>query len=86
MEWKDSKLTEQGIKQAQRASRTWAVQLKESNMPAPESYYTSPLIRCCETAQETFSSLDLPQDRPFRPVVKEVSADHPLPLLLIQTK
>lgn len=41
-------------------------------MPAPEKYYTSPLYRCLQTANSTFSGLDLPADKPFKPVVKEL--------------
>lgn len=40
-------------------------------MPAPESYYTSPLSRCTITANLTFNGLDLPPSRPFVPTVKE---------------
>lgn len=31
--------------------------------------------RCCQTANLTFSGLELPSDRPFNPVIKEVSPD-----------
>jgi broad specificity phosphatase PhoE len=41
-------------------------------MPAPQTYYTSPLDRCCHTAQITFSNLTLPSDQPFVPTVKEL--------------
>jgi broad specificity phosphatase PhoE len=40
-------------------------------MPAPQSYYSSPLSRCLITANITFSDLPLPAKRPFVPVVKE---------------
>jgi broad specificity phosphatase PhoE len=42
-------------------------------MPAPQSYYVSPLWRCLETADITFASLDtdLPKDRPYKPLIKE---------------
>lgn len=46
-------------------------------MPVPESYYVSPLKRCCETAMETFSALSLPPERTFRPIVKEVRHEKP---------
>ena len=40
-------------------------------MPPPEKYYSSPLYRCLQTANLTFSSLDVPPDRSFKPLVKE---------------
>lgn len=40
-------------------------------MPAPQSYYTSPLSRCLVTANITFADLSLPASRPFAPTVKE---------------
>ena len=41
-------------------------------MPAPQSYYTSPLYRCLQTANISYAGLDLPANRPFVPVVKEL--------------
>lgn len=41
-------------------------------MPAPEKYYVSPLFRCLQTADITFAGLELPDERPFEPVVKEL--------------
>ena len=35
-------------------------------------YYTSPLHRCAATANLTFSGLELPENQPFVPVVKEL--------------
>jgi len=46
--------------------------LSASKIPAPESYYVSPLQRCLSTANYTFSGLSLPADRPFKPVIKEL--------------
>lgn len=43
-----------------------------SKIPAPESYYVSPLQRCLSTANHTFSGLSLPTDRPYKPVIKEL--------------
>jgi broad specificity phosphatase PhoE len=45
--------------------------LRTQHLPAPESYYTSPLTRCLQTAALTFDVLALPADRAFAPVVKE---------------
>ncbi|OOQ86498.1 phosphoglycerate mutase family protein [Penicillium brasilianum] len=69
--WLDAHLTEVGISQAQTAHDTWAQQL-ETGIPAPQSYYVSPLHRCCQTAQVTFEGLDLPLTSPFQPLVKEL--------------
>ena len=40
-------------------------------MPFFESYYSSPLSRCTVTANLTFGDIDLPEDMPFIPIVKE---------------
>lgn len=44
-------------------------------MPAPQSYYASPLYRTLDTCRLTFSGLSLPSDRPFRPLVKEMARE-----------
>lgn len=41
-------------------------------MPYFESYYSSPLTRCIETAQGTFANLTLPATHPFAPTIKEL--------------
>jgi broad specificity phosphatase PhoE len=46
--------------------------LQDQKIPAPESYYTSPLVRCLQTASLTFSGLSLPAARPFAPIIKEL--------------
>ncbi|KAJ5386081.1 hypothetical protein N7509_008622 [Penicillium cosmopolitanum] len=68
--WADARLTDVGISQAKAARAAWEEQLEHS-IPIPESYYVSPLIRCCATAQVTFDGLDMPLTKPFRPVIKE---------------
>lgn len=70
--WADPEVTAQGILQAIGARNFWASALVNASIPAPESYYSSPLIRSLETARLTFSNLSLPADRPFKPVVKEL--------------
>jgi broad specificity phosphatase PhoE len=40
-------------------------------MPYFESYYSSPLTRCVQTAQTTFGNLTFPPTHPFEPVIKE---------------
>ncbi|OAX85533.1 hypothetical protein ACJ72_00071 [Emergomyces africanus] len=69
--WSDAQLTETGIAQAIHARSTWAEQI-ENHIPFPQSYYSSPLDRCLQTANLTFNDLPLPPDRPFKPVVKEL--------------
>ncbi|KAJ5692944.1 hypothetical protein N7462_002367 [Penicillium macrosclerotiorum] len=69
--WVDAHLTELGIAQAQTAHEAWAQQI-ENDIPAPESYYVSPLHRCCQTAQVTFEGLAMPRTTPFQPLVKEL--------------
>ncbi|KAI4251340.1 MAG: hypothetical protein L6R42_008419, partial [Xanthoria sp. 1 TBL-2021] len=71
--WVDPHLTETGIQQAKAVNAFWKHQLAVAKTPAPERYYCSPLYRCLETANLTFTGLDLPADRPYKPVVKEVS-------------
>ncbi|KAI4209605.1 MAG: hypothetical protein LQ351_007502 [Letrouitia transgressa] len=71
-DWVDAHLTELGIQQALAANTFWKRQMAEQNIPMPQRYYTSPLYRCLETASRTFFNLDLPPDRPFKPVVKEL--------------
>lgn len=69
--WVDARLTDLGISQAQTARETWERQIKQG-IPSPQSYYVSPLNRCCQTAQVTFEDLDMPGTKPFRPLIKEV--------------
>lgn len=70
--WADAHLTDIGKQQALEVHAFWKQGLAEARIPAPESYYTSPFYRCLQTAQITFSGLDLPADRPFVPTVKEL--------------
>ncbi|CAK7275462.1 putative phosphoglycerate mutase pmu1 [Sporothrix epigloea] len=65
----DARLTPTGEAQAKKANRFWAGQLAEQKQPAPQSYYTSPLTRCLQTASITFDGLPLGQS--FIPTVKE---------------
>lgn len=69
--WDDALLTEAGIAQAEKANKFWKYELENQRIPAPQSYYSSPLRRCLYTANITFSGLDLPEDRPFVPTIKE---------------
>jgi broad specificity phosphatase PhoE len=73
--WVDARLTELGISQAKTAHGAWEKQIQRK-IPSPQSYYVSPLNRCCKTAQVTFEGLDMPLTAPFRPTIKEVSRTH----------
>ncbi|CEL02939.1 hypothetical protein ASPCAL04101 [Aspergillus calidoustus] len=69
--WFDAHLTDLGIEQARTAHNAWKTQIAHG-IPPPQSYYVSPLMRCCETARVTFEGVGLPGTEPFRPVVKEL--------------
>jgi len=69
--WSDALLTPLGEAQALKVNAFWRFMISEQNIPCPEAYYTSPLLRCLATARLTFSGLELPEDRPFRPLIKE---------------
>ncbi|KAF2186159.1 phosphoglycerate mutase family protein [Zopfia rhizophila CBS 207.26] len=72
--WSDAHLTDVGKGQAQDVRKLWKSLLPkdEGGFPAPESYYVSPLTRTIQTADITFHGLYLPDDRPYKPVVKEL--------------
>ncbi|KAK5114609.1 hypothetical protein LTR85_010186 [Meristemomyces frigidus] len=70
--WSDAHLTDVGKEQALEAHVFFGEQLAWAKMPAPERYYVSPLYRCLQTANLTFSGLKLPSERPFAPVIKEM--------------
>ncbi|QIX00877.1 hypothetical protein AMS68_006394 [Peltaster fructicola] len=67
----DAHLTEIGVQQALSANRFLREQFTKG-LPAPESYIVSPLHRCLQTAYLTYGDLDLPEDRPFKPLIKEL--------------
>ncbi|KAL2073622.1 hypothetical protein VTL71DRAFT_10948 [Oculimacula yallundae] len=69
--WSDALLTPLGESQALSANAFWRLQISDQKIPTPETFYTSPLLRCLATANLTFSGLDLPKDRPFIPTIKE---------------
>lgn len=71
--WVDANLTELGEGQAKDVHELWKEQLPKG-IPAPESYYVSPMRRAIQTADITFKELDLPSDRPYAPIGKEVWA------------
>jgi len=72
--WADANLTDLGEQQARDANQLWGTLLagEQGGIPPPESYYVSPLVRAIQTAAITFDHLDLPDNLPFKPVVKEL--------------
>ncbi|KAI3321098.1 phosphoglycerate mutase-like protein [Xylariaceae sp. AK1471] len=70
--WRDAHLTEAGLAQCSKANSFWKQTLAVEKIPAPQTYYSSPLIRSATTANLTFNGLALPKDRPFAPTVKEL--------------
>ncbi|KAI0969560.1 phosphoglycerate mutase-like protein [Xylaria arbuscula] len=70
--WKDAHLTDAGIAQCTKANNFWRNALAVAKIPAPQTYYSSPLTRSATTANLTFASLKLPATRPFAPTVKEL--------------
>lgn len=69
--WADARLTEAGIVQANRANTFWKHLIKDEKIVPPQSFYTSPLYRCLDTAKLTFQGVDLPRKNPFIPTIKE---------------
>ncbi|KAI1103165.1 phosphoglycerate mutase-like protein [Jackrogersella minutella] len=69
--WLDARLTGRGREQARELNAFWRKHIENLRVPAPQSYYASPLARCLETTRLTYSTLNVPSDRPFRPVIKE---------------
>ena len=74
--WADAKLTHIGQDQARDVHELWKAQLPKG-IPTPESFYVSPLTRAIETAELSFKGLELPNDKPYKPLVKEVSHAYP---------
>lgn len=70
--WFDADLDPNGIAQAETAHNYWASEFVNQKTPYPQSYYTSPLTRCLQTANITFNGLELPKEYPFVPKVKEL--------------
>ncbi|CAG8952276.1 hypothetical protein HYFRA_00001015 [Hymenoscyphus fraxineus] len=70
--WSDALLTPTGESQALAAHAFWKHQLTTQSQPSPQTYYTSPLLRCLRTAFLTFTDLPLPPSQPFKPLIKEL--------------
>lgn len=84
----DAHLTPLGIQQIEAVSRIWQSQIANAGQSLPEAFYVSPLTRCLQTADVTFSPLfrapiasvgaatssitSSTQTPAFRPLVKEL--------------
>jgi broad specificity phosphatase PhoE len=71
MQWSDALLTDLGKEQARDVNALWKALLPKG-IPLPETYYVSPLTRTIETADLSFNGLDLPEDRQYKPIGKEL--------------
>lgn len=69
--WADAHLTPAGAQQAKDVHTLWATQLPRG-LPAPETYYVSPLTRTIQTAALSFANLPLPRDAPYAPYIAEL--------------
>ncbi|KAG6013976.1 hypothetical protein E4U43_007023 [Claviceps pusilla] len=70
--WADPLLTPAGLRESEKANAFYKTLYEQQKMPHFESYYTSPLKRCLETANSTFASLEMPAQHPFVPVITEL--------------
>ena len=71
--WADAHLSPfLGVGQALAVNQFWKSEIEDQKIPVPQTYYTSPLTRCLQTANLTFSGLPLPHRYPFKPTVKEL--------------
>lgn len=69
--WTDAHLTSVGEQQARDVNILWSAQLPHG-LPAPETYYVSPLTRTIQTADLSFANLSLPPSRPYKPYIVEI--------------
>jgi broad specificity phosphatase PhoE len=70
--WSDANLTSNGVSQALKANDFWRVLTTDHGIPLPQSYYSSPLLRCLTTAHYTFAGLSHTSESPFLPTIKEM--------------
>lgn len=69
--WADAKVTPKGVDQAIAVNTFWKHLIKDEKITPPQTYYTSPMFRCLQTAKLTFEGLNLPRKNPFVPTIKE---------------
>jgi broad specificity phosphatase PhoE len=70
--WADALLSPTGIAQANYANAFWRTLTTEQKIPLPQSYYSSPLLRCLATAHYSFVGLPHSPSFPFKPTIKEM--------------
>ncbi|GAB0138824.1 hypothetical protein EsDP_00007046 [Epichloe bromicola] len=70
--WADALLTPAGFRESEKAKAFYETLYEQQNMPHFESYYSSPLKRCIQTANSTFASLKMPPEHAFVPTIKEL--------------
>ncbi|KAJ5098854.1 hypothetical protein N7532_005855 [Penicillium argentinense] len=71
--WKDATLTSAGIAQALKANTFWQKEITEQRIHTPDNYFVSPLTRTLQTANYTFTGLNLPDgSADFKPLIKEL--------------
>ncbi len=71
--WADAHLTPLGQEQATSVHDLWAQEYKLHGIPAPQTYYVSPLTRTLQTADLSFRDLELPRTaNPYKPFIKEL--------------
>jgi broad specificity phosphatase PhoE len=69
--WADAKITPKGVDQALAVNTFWKHLIKDEKITPPQTYYTSPMFRCLQTAKLTFEGLNLQRKNPFVPTIKE---------------
>lgn len=74
MEWYDAELTANGQKQIESLSEAWKEQLYTNGAPFPQSFYVSPMRRCLQTYNDTWSSITNQSDK-YVPVIKEFARE-----------
>lgn len=71
--WFDAALTTNGVEQALVAHNFWQKEINEQRIHTPDNYFVSPLTRTLQTANYTFSGLQLPKgSAKFNPLIKEL--------------
>ena len=71
--WNDALLTDAGISQALVAHNFWQKEIDEQRIHTPDNYYVSPLSRTLQTANYTFTGLQMPKgSAEFKPLIKEL--------------
>lgn len=73
IEWGDAELTPNGIGEIMALSKTWQAEL-DKGAPLPESFYVSPIRRCLQTYNYTWSPIKATR-KLATPVVKEMARE-----------